>query len=76
MNVSEAANIDGPAPQVKPSPAAAAAPEPWPVCALCGQSIWPSWEYHEMHKICEDFICLLPKGAKVKVTFQKKGVSS
>ena len=44
----------------------------WSVCPLCGQSIWPTYGYQEMHKTCEEFLILLPRGAKVKVTFPKK----
>jgi len=46
--------------------------EEWSICPLCGQLMWPSDEYHEMHSWCAQFLSFLPPRIKVKVTFPKK----
>jgi hypothetical protein len=62
-------NSAGPDPQVITMPAAATA---WSICPLCGQPIWPSYDYHEMHSWCEQFLSFLPQKTKVKITFPKE----
>ncbi len=44
----------------------------WSRCELCGRPILPSWQFHQMHKTCEDFLNLIPKGAAVTVNFSKE----
>ncbi len=44
----------------------------WPICALCGQSILPSYKYQELHYSCREFLDLLPKGARVIVILPMK----